>query len=197
MRSVRLSIALALVALGLLGLTPAQAGAYFYYSPFASYYYPVYPVATWYPPAYAYYYTPPAPVAYYYAPPSTVASYSIPSTAVASAVAGAASPGGWTSFYSAGGTAPAAESTAPAGSVVNVTVGDNYFQPLGLTIPRGTVVRWTNRGLYEHTVTSTIGRWNSVTLAPGETTLIEFVTPGTYQYECRFHPEMRGTITVK
>jgi plastocyanin len=193
MRSVLVSIALVLVALGLLGLTPAQARAYYYYyyTP-AYYYYPAYPATAWYPAAYTYYYTPyyytpyyytpPATVAYYYTPPSTVAYSYTPATTVASAVAGAASSGGWTSFYYAGTAAPASESRAPAGSVVNLVVGDNYYQPLGLTIPRGTVVRWVNRGLSEHTVTSTTGKWNSVTLAPGETTLIEFVTPGTYPY---------------
>ncbi len=200
MRSVRMSVVLGLLALGLLGLMPGDAGAWFYYPAYS--YYPVYPAyyypaAYYYPPAY-YYPTYTYPVAYTY--PATYTypvTYAYPSaTAAASAVALAATPTGWTSLYYTPAVAPP-RSTPPAGSVVDVTVGDDYFQPLGMTVTRGTVVRWTNRGSLEHTVSSANGRWNAVTLAPGESTTIEFVTPGTYHYECRFHPEMRGTITVK
>src|SRR5512132_4667434 len=58
--------------------------------------------------------------------------------------------------------------TSGATLVARVRIIDFAFRPGNLTIARGTVVRWVNRGARTHTTTSNTSLWNQ-TLAPGET----------------------------
>ena len=91
------------------------------------------------------------------------------------------------------------------------------FEPADLTVKAGTTVRWTNGEAISHTVTS--GAWGEVNeesglrgtqtadgmfdhaLAPmgsdGDTFEFTFDEPGEYQYYCKPHLGMFGTITVE
>ena len=82
-----------------------------------------------------------------------------------------------------------------ATQAVRVRVIDFAFRPRSLTIARGTVVRWVNRGDVTHTTTSNTGLWNQ-RLAPGETFRRRFRRMGTFAYHCSIHSQMTGTITV-
>ena len=82
---------------------------------------------------------------------------------------------------------------------------DHAYEPLDLTVPAGTTVRWTNMDAIAHTVTSGVsdgsagtadGRFDSGFLDQGETFTFTFTEPGTYPYYCIPHPWMRGTVTV-
>jgi len=82
-------------------------------------------------------------------------------------------------------------------NVVDVRIGDNYFSPIALRVPRGSIVRWTNYGWHRHTVTSTSGLWDSGEFGPGGVFAVTFVEAGTYDYYCRLHPQqMRATVVV-
>ena len=86
---------------------------------------------------------------------------------------------------------------APRGAeTVTVKMRDNRFVPRSITIPRGTIVRWVNRGNNIHTSTSDRGLWNSGTLGTGDTFRRRFRQSGTFSYHCNIHPFMMGTITV-
>ena len=85
--------------------------------------------------------------------------------------------------------------TSGATLVARVRIIDFAFRPGNLTIARGTVVRWVNRGDRTHTTTSNTSLWNH-TLAPGETFRRRFRRMGTFAYHCSIHPQMTGTITV-
>jgi plastocyanin len=62
----------------------------------------------------------------------------------------------------------------------------------------GTTVTWTNLDGADHTVTQNGGQvFKSPDLATGATFEVTFDEAGTYQYICKFHPAMRGTITVE
>ena len=82
-----------------------------------------------------------------------------------------------------------------ATQVARVRIIDFAFRPRNLTIARGTVVRWANRGARTHTTTSNTSLWNH-TLAPGETFRRRFRRRGSFAYHCTIHPQMTGTITV-
>ena len=82
-----------------------------------------------------------------------------------------------------------------ATQVVRVRIIDFAFRPRNLTIARGTVVRWVNRGGRTHTTTSNTSLWDR-TLAPGESFRRRFRRMGTFAYHCSIHPQMTGTITV-
>jgi plastocyanin len=64
---------------------------------------------------------------------------------------------------------------------VEVGIYDGFFLPAEVTIPRGSIVVWTNHGTSAHTTTAW-DRWDSGVLRPGESCEAWFVTPGTYSY---------------
>lgn len=88
---------------------------------------------------------------------------------------------------------------APAASITTAAVAlyDNRFEPATITVAPGTTIRWTNSGSHKHTVTSATGAWDSGDLAPGQVYSATFTRPGTYEYFCHHHKEMKGTIVVK
>jgi plastocyanin len=105
---------------------------------------------------------------------------------------------------SGGGGAAGAES---AGTVVEVeATGGFAFAPAHLTIPLGTTVRWTNKGVVPHTITSGAssrpadrpGALLDHKLASGATVEMTFASPGDWPYFCRYHEGMGmvGVVTV-
>ena len=93
-----------------------------------------------------------------------------------------------------GGDVPAAPPPPPGAVVRDVTVVDDAFQPAGVTVPVGGSVRWTNRG-GTHSVTFSALPIDRV-LDEGQQFSAGFGAPGTFAYVCRFHDEMRGTVSV-
>jgi plastocyanin len=83
---------------------------------------------------------------------------------------------------------------------VDVTIVDFAFSPAVVTITTGTVVTWTNTGLFAHTTTSDAGSsdpWDSGNLLPGGVFTRTFNIPGVYGYHCAIHSlSMFGTVVV-
>jgi len=73
--------------------------------------------------------------------------------------------------------------------------GTAYVQPT-LTVARGTAVTWENRDPFPHTVTSA-GKFDSGIIAAGGRWRYVANKPGTYEYICTLHPNMKGTLVVK
>ncbi len=86
--------------------------------------------------------------------------------------------------------------TVALASVERLRIVDFAFRPRRLEVPKGTRVRWVNRGDVSHTTTSTTGVWDSGVLQPGETFSRVFRTRGTFRYRCTIHPDMTGRIVV-
>lgn len=86
-------------------------------------------------------------------------------------------------------TGPSAENT--------VTIRDNSFNPFTITVPRGTLVRWTNNGSAVHDVTQYEGAFISDAIGPGETFEHGFSEAGTFAYACTRHDGMQGTVVVE
>ncbi|MDP2659636.1 MAG: cupredoxin family copper-binding protein [Dehalococcoidia bacterium] len=101
----------------------------------------------------------------------------------------------------AAGAAPAlataAAGVAPAGAVTDVTIQGFAFGPKTLTVPVGTTVRWTNQDSAAHTASSTKGAFDSGNLAQGQSFSFKFTQAGSYDYVCKIHSNMTGTITVQ
>ncbi|MGH7497713.1 MAG: cupredoxin domain-containing protein [Gemmatimonadales bacterium] len=95
---------------------------------------------------------------------------------------------------SSGSSGTPAENT-PAG---DIQVGNNFFNPVTLSVAVGTTVTWDwNPGGVGHNVTFDDGGPNSSTQSSG-TFARTFMTAGTYPYHCTIHGAavMSGTITV-
>ena len=89
----------------------------------------------------------------------------------------------------------------PAPAPIQANIQD--FSHQDLTISVGTVVIWTNQGIYTHTSTSgqspptPDGIWNTGSLGGGQSSAqIAFNTPGTFPYFCSIHNFMTATVTV-
>ncbi|MDA3836835.1 MAG: cupredoxin family copper-binding protein [Nanoarchaeota archaeon] len=72
------------------------------------------------------------------------------------------------------------------------------YSPVDLEINVGDTVSWENRDTIAHTITSEEGsELNSRLLGKGEKYIHTFNTRGTYDYYCKPHPYMKGSIIVK
>jgi plastocyanin len=95
---------------------------------------------------------------------------------------------------------------AAEGATVNITVGNNFFNPRDPNINIGDTVKWTwASGSVPHSVTSGVcnpacvsdGKFDSGTKSSGSFSHT-FSTPGTFPYFCNVHlSAMKGSITVK
>lgn len=79
----------------------------------------------------------------------------------------------------------------------DISIVEFSFTPQFDTISVNDSVRWTNNGIVNHTTTSDTRIWSSGLLAPGESYLREFTTPGSFPYACSVHAFMTGAIVVK
>jgi FtsP/CotA-like multicopper oxidase with cupredoxin domain len=98
-------------------------------------------------------------------------------------------------------TAAASDLPPPAeapGSIVEVAMLDDRFDPNDITIAVGTTVRWVNHGLNWHSVAAFDGSFASERIAPGDRFLYRFAMPGVFQYLCKHHglQGMTGRVTV-
>jgi plastocyanin len=101
----------------------------------------------------------------------------------------------------AGATAVSLMPSCPTTTIVEPYVVDIEgfaYCPAKLTVPAGVEIVWTNLDLAPHTVTydGAGGRADSGSMAQGQRWTTRFEVPGTYEYYCRFHPGMTGSIVV-
>jgi len=81
-------------------------------------------------------------------------------------------------------------------SVAHVSLRDFAFVPANIQIALGETIIWTNYDIAQHTVTFRDGTLESGALAEREAFSHTFDAPGTFDYYCRLHPSMAGTVTV-
>ena len=91
---------------------------------------------------------------------------------------------------------PGAVETQPIseGKVVEVAIQNSSYKPDVVTISSDDTVRWTNMDNIAHTATGEM--FDSGTLQPGKSFEFLFTDPGTYNYYCSIHPDMKGTVIV-
>ena len=81
--------------------------------------------------------------------------------------------------------------------VVRVTGDAPYFSPRTLVVRAGDMVRWQGEPVAEvHSVHELKDASFVATIHPGEVFTHRFSRPGEFDYGCRFHPWMRGHVTV-
>src|SRR5215218_8916132 len=79
-----------------------------------------------------------------------------------------------------------------------VDIKDLTYVPDSVEIPVGATVTWTNSDTVPHTATAQDrGVLQSGTLNPGDSYSQTFDQPGTFDYFCEFHANMKGTIVVQ
>ncbi len=112
-----------------------------------------------------------------------------PAAAVATAASIAATPAG---------TPEACGTPGAAAGEAAVAIKDFAYDPASIEVPVGGSITWTNQDSTKHTATAkdkTV--LQSGALDQGASFTQTFTTPGTYEYFCEFHANMKGTIVVK
>jgi len=76
-----------------------------------------------------------------------------------------------------------------------VDITASGFEPKEIKIKTHDQVFWTNKDNKDHKI---VGEgWGNLTINPGERFLQAFRKPGTYNYSCALHPELKGTVIVE
>ena len=84
--------------------------------------------------------------------------------------------------------------SVPPGSMVRVSIKDNFFDPADALVAPGTTVVWVNEGNNPHSVNADEGQFSSGLLNPGDSFMVTFYGSGTLTYHCS--PSMPGSVTV-
>jgi plastocyanin len=92
---------------------------------------------------------------------------------------------------------PAPSPTPTSSGEANVSISGFAFNPAIIRVAVGTTVKWTNNDSAPHTVTSDSNLFESGTLSSGATFSYTLKQSGTYDYHCKIHASMRGTIIVE
>jgi plastocyanin len=85
---------------------------------------------------------------------------------------------------------------APAATETHVVTIDKMKYSAIPILKRGDVLQFVNKDLFRHTVTATNGKFN-LDLMPGKSGKLTVNWAGTAAFYCRYHPGMRGSMTVK
>jgi len=94
------------------------------------------------------------------------------------------------------------DSTLPKPDSNQVWIQHNSYYPSSLTVSPGSIITWTNKDNYSHTVTSNInGLFDSDQIQKGRSFSYKFNKEGTFTYYCKNHLGegigMIGVIEVK
>lgn len=91
---------------------------------------------------------------------------------------------------------PTATAEPTPARVVEISLGDTFFQPADTAVPVGTRILWRNLGQEDHDVIEDRDTWISPILKPGHTYERVFDAPGRYSYLCDLHDNMTAVIVV-
>jgi plastocyanin len=70
------------------------------------------------------------------------------------------------------------------------------YSPAPMTAAVGDTVTWVNTGIAPHSVTAYDGSFDSGIMLTGATWSFSPAAPGTYDYYCTLHPDMKATLVV-
>ena len=84
--------------------------------------------------------------------------------------------------------------SARAGTI-QISMEDLVISPAQATAKVGDTIEWINKDIFVHTATARNGDWD-VTMPPKKTVTLVLKKAGSIDYYCRFHPNMKATLTV-
>ena len=78
---------------------------------------------------------------------------------------------------------------------IQITMENLVISPAEASAKVGDTVEWINKDIFAHTATARNGDWD-VALPPKKTGTFVLKKAGTVEYYCRFHPNMKATLTI-
>src|SRR5687767_4169815 len=96
-----------------------------------------------------------------------------------------------------GDDAPEASSGGDESGSVTLTAADFAFSPADLSAGAGDTIEFTNEDDTEHSFTSEEAGIDEDAEGGGSVSIsLADVEPGSYEYVCKYHPEMTGNLEV-
>jgi plastocyanin len=86
-------------------------------------------------------------------------------------------------------------SVSAQAATIEISMENLEIAPAQATARVGDTVEWVNKDIFAHTATARNGDFD-VTLPPKKTATLVLKKAGTVDYYCRFHPNMKATLTV-
>ena len=88
-----------------------------------------------------------------------------------------------------------AMSVSAHAATIQITMENLVVAPAEASAKVGDTIEWINKDILFHTATARNGDWD-VTMPPKKTVTLVLKKAGTVEYYCRFHPNMKATLTV-
>ena len=79
---------------------------------------------------------------------------------------------------------------------IQVTITNLVFSPAKVSGKVGDTIEWINNDIVAHTATARSGEWD-VLIPSKKTTKQVLNKAGTYEFYCRFHPNMKGSLSIQ
>jgi plastocyanin len=89
-----------------------------------------------------------------------------------------------------------ATSVSAHAATIQITMENLVIAPAQVTAKVGDTIEWINKDILAHTATARNGDWD-VVLPPKKNGTLVLKKAGTIDYYCRFHPNMKATLTVE
>jgi plastocyanin len=86
-------------------------------------------------------------------------------------------------------------SVSAQAETIQITMENLVFSPAEVSAKIGDSIEWINKDIFAHTATARNGDWD-VTMPPKKTVTLVLKKAGSIDYYCRFHPNMKATLTV-
>jgi plastocyanin len=80
-------------------------------------------------------------------------------------------------------------------ATIQITMENLVISPAEAPAKVGDTIEWINKDIFAHTATARNGDWD-VTMPAKKTVTSVLRKVGTVEYYCRFHPNMKATLTV-
>jgi plastocyanin len=99
--------------------------------------------------------------------------------------------------FAAALTALSTWSPAPASAAtIQVTIDKVAYGPANISARVGDTIEWSNNDFVGHTATNRDKSWDFLIL-PNKKQTLTLKKAGEIDYYCKFHPNMKGHISVK
>ena len=78
---------------------------------------------------------------------------------------------------------------------IQITIDRLVYAPAEVSAKVGDTIEWVNKDGLAHTATAKNNDWD-VMIGPNNTARLVLTKPGEVDYYCKFHPNMKGHVTV-
>ena len=89
----------------------------------------------------------------------------------------------------------AGTSISARAATIQISRENLEISPAEASAKVGDTIEWINKDVLAHTATARNGDWDMM-LPPKKSGTLVLKKAGTFDYYCRFHPNMKATLTV-